>query len=80
MTEQEEKRRELINELLRTQESLIARAVESAPLCHFRNGQLLLFYQDPLFAAWVKVLTDPTEKARLLAAARQLGIEVHIIL
>ena len=76
---EEQKRSELIDELLRRHEPLIARAVESAPGCHFKNGHLFLQYQDPVSNAWVKVLTDRKQNPRLLAAAQQLGIEVYIV-
>jgi hypothetical protein len=56
---QEAKRSELIDELLRRHEPLIARAVESAAECSLTNGHLFLNYQYPFiqpyaeFAGWV---------------------------
>jgi hypothetical protein len=76
---EEEKRSELIDELLRRHEPLIAQAVESAPVCHFRNGHLFLQYQDAVSNGWVKVVTDAKQDPRLLAAAHEVGIEVHIL-
>jgi hypothetical protein len=78
---EEEKRKDLIDELLQRHEPLIARAVESAPDCRLRNGNLFLNYnyQDSVHAAWAKVLTDFKLKPRLLAAAKQVGIEVHVL-
>jgi hypothetical protein len=77
-TKPEAKRSELINELLRRHEPEIARAVESASACYFKNGHLFLQYQDALSNAWAKLLMDAQQSPRLLAAARQVGIEVHI--
>jgi hypothetical protein len=76
---EEEKRSELIDELLRRHEPVIARAVESAPGCHFINGHLFLQYQDAVSNSWVKILTNGQQNPRLLAAAHQVGIEVHIL-
>jgi hypothetical protein len=39
---EEEKRSELIDELLSRHEPVIARAVKSAPGCHFTNERLFL--------------------------------------
>jgi hypothetical protein len=77
---QEAKRSELIDELLRRHEPLIARAVESAPECSLTNGHLFLNYQYALYTAWAKVLTDVKQKLGLEAAAKQVGIEVHVFL
>jgi hypothetical protein len=76
---EEEKRSELIDELLRRHEPLIARAVESAPGCRFENGVLFLDYQDPLYTAWAKVLTDVKQKPGLEAAAKQIAIVVEVV-
>jgi hypothetical protein len=76
---EEEKRSELIDELLRRHEPVIARAVESAPRCRLENGHLFLDYQDPAYTAWAKALTDFNQKPRLEAAAKQVGIEVHVL-
>ena len=76
---EEEKRKDLIDELLQRHEPLIARAVESAPDCRLKNENLFLNYQDSVHAAWAKVLTDFKLKPRLLAAAKQVGIEVHVL-
>jgi hypothetical protein len=76
---EEEKRSELIDELLRRHEPLIARAVESAPGCSLTNGRLLLNYQDRQYTAWAKVLTDVKQKPGLEAAAKQIGIEVRVL-
>jgi hypothetical protein len=77
--EEEEKRSELIDELLRRHEPVIARAVESAPECSLENGHLFLNYQDPAYHAWAKPLTDSKQKPILEAAAKQVGIEVHVL-
>jgi hypothetical protein len=76
---EEAKRSELINELLSRHEPLIARAVESASGCYFKDGHLFLQYQDALLNSWPKVLTDAKQSPRLSAAARRVGIEVHIL-
>jgi hypothetical protein len=76
---QEAKRSELIDELLRRHEPVIARAVESAPECSLTNGHLFLNYQDTLYTAWAKVLMDAKQKPGLEAAAKQVGIEVHVL-
>jgi hypothetical protein len=76
---EEEKRSELIYELLRRHEPVIARAVESAPGCRLENGVLYLDYQEPAYTAWAKVLMDFKQKPRLLAAAKQIGIEVRVL-
>ena len=44
-TTEEKKRSELIDELVRRHEPVIARAVESAPGCRLENGVLYLDYQ-----------------------------------
>jgi hypothetical protein len=72
---EEEKRSELICELLRRHEPVIARAVETASRCYFVNGHLFLEY--PVSNGPVKVLMDAKQNPRLLAAAQQIGIEVH---
>jgi len=76
---EEAKRSELINELLRRHEPVIARAVESAPGCSLKNGSLFLSYQDPAYTARAKVLVDPKQKLALEAAAKQVGIEVCVL-
>ena len=76
---EEVKRSELIDELLRRHEPVIARAVESAPGCRLENRNLFLNYQDPAYTAWAKVLMDFKQKPRLLAAAKQIGIEVRVL-
>jgi hypothetical protein len=76
---EEEKRADLIRELLRRREPVIARAVESAPACRLERQILVLDYQDPVFIAWAKVLTDSKQKPRLDAAAKQIGIEVQAL-
>jgi len=75
---EEEKRSELIDELLRIDEPLIAQAVMTASRCYFINGHLFLLYRDPVAIGWVKVLMAAKQSPRLLAAARQVGIDVHI--
>ena len=76
---EEAKRSELIHELLRRHEPVIARAVESASGCYFKNGHLFLQYQDAVSNGWAKVLTDAKQNPRLSAAAYHVGIEVHIL-
>lgn len=76
---EEAKRSELINELLRRHEPVIARAVESAPDCSLKNGTLFLSYQDPAYSAWAKVLVDLKQKLALEAAAKQVGIVVEVV-
>jgi hypothetical protein len=76
---EEGKRSELIAELLRRHEPVIARAVESALGCSLKNGSLFLSYLDPAHAAWAKVLVDFKQKLALEAAAKQLGIEVCVL-
>ena len=76
---EDEKRSELIYELLRRHEPVIARAVESAPGCRLENGVLYLDYQDTQYTAWAKVLTDVKQKPGLEAAAKQIGIEVRVL-
>ena len=58
---------------------MMARAVESAPECSLENAHLFLNYQDPAYNAWAKPLTDFNQKPRLEAAAKQVGIEVHVL-
>jgi hypothetical protein len=74
---EEEKRKELIDELLKRGEPVISRAVESAPGCRLENGILFLDYQDSVYKPWAKALTDYKQKPRLEAAAEQVGIEVR---
>ena len=74
----EKKRSELINELLSRHEPLIARAVESASACYFKDGRLFLQYQDAV-SGWAKVLTDAKQNPRLSAAAHHVEIEVHVL-
>jgi hypothetical protein len=76
---EEEKRTDLICELLRRHEPVIARAVETAPACRLKNQVLFLDYQDPVYTAWAKVLTDSKQKPRLEAAAKHVGIEVQVL-
>jgi hypothetical protein len=76
---EEEKRKELIDELLKRGEPVIARAVESAPGCRLENGVLFLDYQDSVYNAWAKALTDHKQKPRLEAAAEQVGIGVRVL-
>jgi ABC-type sulfate transport system substrate-binding protein len=75
----EAKRSELINELLRRHEPVIARAVESALGCSLDNRSLFLNYQDPAYTGWAKVLLDSIQKLALEAAAKQVGIEVCVL-
>jgi hypothetical protein len=76
---EEAKRSELIHELLRRHEPVIARAVESASGCYFKDGHLFLQYQDAVSNGWAKVLTDAKQNPRLSATAYHVGIEVHIL-
>jgi hypothetical protein len=76
---EEEKRKELIDELLKRGEPVISRAVESAPGCRLENGILFLDYQDSVYKPWAKALTDYKQKPRLEAAAEQVGIEVRVL-
>jgi hypothetical protein len=75
----EEKRTELIDELLKRGEPVISRAVEAAPGCRLENGVLFLDFQEPVFNAWSKALTDHKHKPRLEAAAEQIGVEVRVL-
>ena len=75
----EEKRTKLIDELLRRGEPVISRAVETAPGCRLENGVLFLDFQEPVFNAWSKALTDHQHKPRLEAAAEQIGVEVRVL-
>ena len=76
---EEAKRSELIDELLSRHEPVIARAVESASACYFKDGHLFLQYQDALSNGWLEVFTDAKQNPRLSAAAQHVGIEVHIL-
>jgi len=76
---EEERRADLIRELLLRHEPVIARAVETAPVCRLEHQVLVLDYQDPLWAAWAKVLSDTKQKPRLEAAAKQIGIGVQVL-
>jgi len=77
-TTEEKKRSELIDELMRIDEPLIAWAVITASPCYFTSGHLSLEYRDPAYSAWAKILMDLKQKPRLLAVAKQIGIEAHI--
>ena len=77
-TTEEKKRSELIDELVRIDEPLIAWAVITASQCYFTNGHLSLKYRDPAYSAWAKILMDLKQKPRLLAVAKQIGIEAQI--
>ena len=70
-TTEEKKRSELIDELMRIDEPLIAWAVITASPCYFTSGHLSLEYRDPAYSAWAKILMDLKQKPRLLAVARQ---------
>jgi hypothetical protein len=78
-SEPEEKRTELIDELLKRGEPVISRAVETAPGCRLENGVLFLDFQEPALNAWSKALTDHKHKPRLEAAAKQIGVEVRVL-
>ena len=75
----EEKRRELVNELKRREEHLIAKAVESSIGCRLENRVLYLQYPQPsLNSINARILRDSEQKPKLDSAAKEIGIKVLV--
>jgi hypothetical protein len=75
----EAKRRELVAELNRMGEGIIAKAVEGSIGCLLENGVLHLQYpQSSRRSGHAKVLRDPTLRPTLDRAAKQVGAEILV--
>jgi hypothetical protein len=75
----EAKRRELVAELNRMDQGVIARAVEGSIGCVLENGVLHLQYPVPSrHSGHAKVLRDPTLRPILDRAAKQVGAEILV--
>src|ERR1700756_4100543 len=75
----EAKRRELVAELNRTDQGVIAKAVEGSIGCVLENGVLHLQYpQSSRRSGQAKVLRDPTLRPILDRAAQQVGAEILV--
>jgi hypothetical protein len=75
----EAKRRELVAELNRMDQGVIAKAVEGSIGCVLENGVLHLQYSQPSrHSGHAKVLGDPTLRAILDRAAKQVGAEILV--
>jgi hypothetical protein len=75
----EAKRRELVAELNRMDQGVIAKAVEGSIGCVLENGVLHLQYSQPSrHSGHAKVLRDPTLRAILDRAAKQVGAEILV--
>ena len=73
----EAKRRELVAELNRMDQGVIAKAVEGSIGCVLENGVLHLQYAQPSrHSGHAKVLRDPTLRPILDRAAKQVGAEI----
>jgi hypothetical protein len=76
MTSDRKTKRELVRELKRRNERLIATAIESAMDWRFENQVLDVQYLHP--SVNDLILGDPHRKLALDAAAKQIGIAVHV--
>jgi hypothetical protein len=75
----EAKRRELVAELNRMDQGVIAKAVEGSIGCVLENGVLHLQYPQPsCHSSQAKVLRDPTLRSILNRAAKQIGAEILV--
>jgi hypothetical protein len=73
----EAKRGELVAELNRMDQGVIAKAVEGSIGCVLENGVLHLQYPQPSrHSGHAKVLRDPTLRPILDRAAKQVGAEI----
>jgi len=72
---EQEKKRELAQELRRRDEDLIATAIESAIGCRLENGVLYLQYSHPSVNDFI--LGDYRRKLTLDAAAKQIGVAIN---
>jgi hypothetical protein len=73
----EAKRRELVAELNKTGESVLAKAIQGSIGCLLENGVLHLQYPQPSrHSGHAKILRDPALKPLLERAARQIGVEI----
>jgi hypothetical protein len=73
-----EKHRDLINELTRQHQELIAKAVESSQRYWFENETLYLQYPDPLTNISARILIDSQHKPILDAVAKSLAFKVQV--
>jgi hypothetical protein len=72
-------RRELVAELNRMDQGVIAKAVEGSIGCVLENGVLHLQYSEPSrHSGNAKVLRDPTLRKILDRAAKQVGAEILV--
>ena len=76
MRPEQKKKRELVRELKRRNEQLIATAVESAMDWHLENEVLHLQYKEPSVNDFI--LGDPQRRSALDAAGKQIGIAVKV--
>lgn len=75
----EAKRRELVAELNKTGEGVIAKAVEGSIGCLLENGVLHLQYpQSSRHSGHAKILRDLAQRPILERAARQIGVEILV--
>ena len=75
----EAKRGELVAELNRMDQGVIAKAVEGSIGCVLENGVLHLQYAQPSrHSGHAKVLRDPTLRPILDRAAKQVGAEILV--
>jgi hypothetical protein len=75
----EAKRRELVAELNRTGESVIAKTVEGSIGCLLENGVLHLQYpQSSRHSGHAKILRDLAQRPILERVARQIGVEILV--
>jgi hypothetical protein len=75
MKPEEEKKGELMRELRRQNERLIATAIESALGCRLDSGVLYLEYPHPSVNDFI--LKNSLRKLTLKAVAEKIGIEVQ---
>ena len=73
----QKEKRELVRELKRRNERMIATAIESAIGCRLENGVLYLQYSHPSVNNFI--LEDSRRKPALDAVAKQIGIEVQVL-
>ena len=74
-----EKRADLINELKRQGQELIAKAVESSQQSWFENETLYLQYPAPyLTSVSARILMDSQHKPILDVVAKRLGFKVQV--
>ena len=75
----ETKRRELVAELNRTGEGVIAKAIQGSIGCLLENGVLHLQYPQPSrHSAHAKILKDLAQRPILERAARQIAVEILV--